>query len=807
MSDILEDENLNILDNKKLYNHQYLTAIFQINLKKESIPNRSNALDDKIQILCINLPDVDGEDHLAFTNYSHYVFESLMNQNLEKVPHFIDKRFLSERGPLLSNSYRVYEDDSNRIAYLFNCYCRIEFVKDFANLISIQEKKKLKRYIVDQVALILVCPYVNVRYTENSSVTPFTDLFQVFTQNIPWPSEYLSYVKKFFVEVTDAIQNAKKGVTEVEDDYVSSLSDLSSDELDLEQIIKPIYDLLCKKFKESHLLSAPFIDDIKYINILIASPMLAEIFIDLNSPPKLRSQPGQPLTSAEIAAQNNSNSNEIFRSFLMNTLSSLDIPVSGITNPRDAPIQLEKFFHETLLGILLSNSPLPSPYSKTKDSMNLLFSVFHGNDYEYSFFANPTTKTPTEIERTELEIDDNLSKLRSNLTDLFYSLLKSSSTVRSKTLKWIECCLATFNNRSKMWTNELMSLVGGNTTSNTSDGLALNFSAILLNLCKPFCSTPENGDSFQMDSPPLLVNQKMLKVDPIYMGYSKKKPENQNSDSTDYRPYLDILNQESVLINSDSLSSNNTNSSHSATSSDNQMDTSEVNCDEIKFVDYQPNFITRCFFATHKALHIGFRVIHERFNAINQENGQIQRRLESVGLPNMLQYMNRDSLNPQQQETLQRLDQNMTITLSMKSALVETTYINLLLEFYLATAAWINNLAVCKNEAEAAQSFSNLQMILSENKPLSLDKSPSSKCLKWIPEFIVENIIDFLLFLRYFDVKPKILSLKSDLEPFLTMIVLFMGSPNRMRNPHLRAKMAEMLEALLHSHLQVNIQP
>lgn len=432
--------------------------------------------------------------------------------------------------------------------------------------------------------------------------------------------------------------------------------------------------------------------------------------------------------------------------------------------------------------------------------MNFFMSVFQGSEFEYSFFANPTTKTPSEIERTELDIDDNLAKLRSNMTDLFFSLLKSSSTVRTKTLKWIECCLVTFNNRAKLWTNELMALVGGNTSSNTSDGFVLNFSAVLLNLCKPFCSTPENvspfgGVALASDSP-LSVNQKMLKVDPIYVGYSKKL--NQSQAESNYRPYLEILNQESVLIHPEST--RGTQADGSASSS------SEMELEEIQFLDYQPNFITRCFFATHKALHLGFRVIHERFNAINQENSQIQRRLDSSGLTSVLQYMNRDNLTPAQQETLQRLDQNMTITLSMKSALIETTYINLLLEFYLATATWINNLAVCETEAEAAQSFKNLQLILSGDKPDSLAKSQSSRCLKWIPEFIIENIIDFMLFLRYFEVKPKILTLKSDLEPFLTMIVLFMGSQNRMRNPHLRAKMAEMLEALL-PNVQVNIQP
>lgn len=804
--EVCQDDNVNVLENKNLYIHQYLTAIFQINLKK-SPETGSSSLEDKVKIPCLNLPEeVEVVTHLSLTNYSHYVFENLMNPKCDKVPVYIEKRFFSERGNLFSNTYRVYEDDSNRVAYLFNCYCRVDYVKDFANFIPVQEQKKLKRYIVDQVALLLVLPYVNQRYRENSNESPFVDLFHVLTQNIPWPSEYLTFVKKFFVEVTDAIYNAKNGIAEVDDDYTSSLSDLSSDELNIELIVKQIYDLLCKKFKDSHFLSAPFVDDIKFINILIASPKLAEIFIDLNSPKVLRNSANNT-GSSETNGANAINaprmaagggSNEILQSFLMNTLSSLDFPGHSNVQGADSTAKTEKFFHESLLGILLCISPLPSPFSKTKEPTNFFLSVFQGTDYEYSFFPNPTSKSPSEIERAELEIDDNLTKLRSNLTDLFFSLLKSSSTVRTKTLKWIECCLATFNNRAKLWTNELMALVGGNNNSNISDGFVLNFSAVLLNLCKPFCSIPDNiityGCMFEGSS--MIVNQKMLKVDPIYVGYTKKLSTNVQPES-DYRPYLNILNQESVLINPDS--------NRNTSSADSLMSSAEDSKD-MKLADYQPNFITRCFFATHKALHLGFRVIHERFNTISQENSQIHRRLSASGVVSALQFMNRDNLTPSQQETLTRLDQNMTVTLSMKSALMETTFINLLLEFYLATATWINNLAVCESETEAAQSFNNLQMILNGEKPDSLAKSQSSKCLKWIPEFLIENIIDFMLFLRYHEVKPKILTIKSDLESFLTMIVLFMGNQNRMRNPHLRAKMAEMLEALLPT-VQMNIQP
>ena len=71
-----------------------------------------------------------------------------------------------------------------------------------------------------------------------------------------------------------------------------------------------------------------------------------------------------------------------------------------------------------------------------------------------------------------------------------------------------------------------------------------------------------------------------------------------------------------------------------------------------------------------------------------------------------------------------------------------------------------------------------------------------SEKLTCIPEFVAENIIDYMLFLRRFR-DSMFETIGEKLEHLMTYIMVFMGSPERMRNPHLRAKMAEALEALL----------
>lgn len=786
---VFEDDNVNILENRDVYIHQYLTAIFQLNLSSNQAQTPANR-DDKTKVLCLKLTEFS-ENFLSISNYTRYVFDYLMCPKSEKVEKFIDKRFLSEKFNLFNDNFQVFENDSNKMAYLFNCYCRLEFIKDFANIVSAKDQRILKQFIIDQAALRLVCPYIFNPEGKDDISSSVTDMFEVLNCDVSWTSQYLTYAKKFFLDVTREIFNAKSGKLHDQcTDYVSSLADLSSEELIIEQVIQNIYQKFYKKFRDSFALNPLFLDNMKYLHILLATPELAEIFIDLNTPDTVKQDKSKDGSPNPRPNQGFSGS-EIFRNLILNIPSSSgNIQVSNLNSP------MESHFHETLLGILLCNSPLPSPFSKRASNFNMNnFNIFfsQSNDYQYEYFNSPSSLGPSEIERTELQIDDYLNKLRQNLTEIFFSLLKSSPNVRTRTLKWIESILVTFNSRAKLWTHELLSIFGNDTHPNVSDGFMLNLSAVLLNLCKPFCST----STFSIESLSS-INPKMLKVDPSFMRYSRTTKKEECS--SHYFPYLLIYKNEAVLVNMENSKSE---TAIRTRDNDTSMDTSsDETTASSSTSNYEPNFITRCFFATHRSLYLSFRVIHERFNALNQEMNQIQRRLESLNLNSFTPYLNRSSLSPDQQQVLNTLDHNMMVSLSMKTALMESNYINLLFEFYISTAAWINNLAVCESEDEASKSFKQLEC---DGKLSHFSKcKKSSPCLNCVPEFIVENIIDFMLFLRYFDVKPRALSFNVDLTPVLTMAVLFMGSPHRMRNPHLRAKMAEMVESLLPT-VQINI--
>ena len=86
----------------------------------------------------------------------------------------------------------------------------------------------------------------------------------------------------------------------------------------------------------------------------------------------------------------------------------------------------------------------------------------------------------------------------------------------------------------------------------------------------------------------------------------------------------------------------------------------------------------------------------------------------------------------------------------MKSVRTERHYLQSMLDFYVSTAVWLNNLAICSDEVEAGESFFRMEAILkgSEQTPTASrddsDRSeepiqPVNKCLTWVPEFIIKR--------------------------------------------------------------------
>ncbi|KAG7282498.1 hypothetical protein CRUP_020213 [Coryphaenoides rupestris] len=140
--------------------------------------------------------------------------------------------------------------------------------------------------------------------------------------------------------------------------------------------------------------------------------------------------------------------------------------------------------------------------------------------------------------------------------------------------------------------------------------------------------------------------------------------------------------------------------------------------------------------------------------------------------------------SPLSEQLLEQFERLMVVYLSTKAAATQPATLQCCLNLQASAAALLVQLAV-GNQG-------------SEHVPLTFPLSPihSSSMLCYVPEFFAENLGDFFIFLRRF-ADDVLESSAESLEQILNFITIFMGNVERMKNPHLRAKLAEVLEAVM----------
>lgn len=359
----------------------------------------------------------------------------------------------------------------------------------------------------------------------------------------------------------------------------------------------------------------------------------------------------------------------------------------------------------------------------------------------YDFFDKILTQQNSSIEGNIWSALDNLTE---SLYKVFHSLLKCSNDTRHMTLTWIGKCLEANSSRGKLWNSQS----GMDTT--VSDGFMLNLSNILLRLCQPFSKYSD---------------EKILKVDPTYCAAIP-------IDSNDAKTrgiHIIGLDKETCLV--PVINDDNT----------------------TKIVSKNFNFITECFFLTHRSLDLGYRIVIDKLIKTNQDLNRIQQ-------------VYNDAQNGGSSEVFdvitQRMEMEMTKYLSLRASLLSPCMLTMLTKFHSATAYWLmqvninndlnnNNIDNINNDDDlsyAPKKHKNLTFPLTDNIP---------ETLSCIPEFIVENTIGFICFLKRLNPNTFEEHGFDFLNPILSEIIGLMESSKRLYNPHLRAQLAEGLEALL----------
>lgn len=192
------------------------------------------------------------------------------------------------------------------------------------------------------------------------------------------------------------------------------------------------------------------------------------------------------------------------------------------------------------------------------------------------------------------------------------------------------------------------------------------------------------------------------------------------------------------------------------------------------------NFVSEVFYMTHKAIDLGYRVCIDRFFQANREISRLQHSYQDA----------QQQGSSAAENIMQLLTAQMPQFLCLQNSIIEPANDQLLVQFYEATAVWLTQAAAKitdPNDPEREINSVNVEL------PIT---TPPPRILSSIPEFILENIIGYLTFIRHFNNQ----TIDTDIEAqrnIFTLILTFMGDVERARNPHLRARLAEGLESLL----------
>jgi len=351
-------------------------------------------------------------------------------------------------------------------------------------------------------------------------------------------------------------------------------------------------------------------------------------------------------------------------------------------------------------------------------------SLYMNNEENDRFYDNPLqSHAGVEDQRAHLHLED----LHSNLFNLFHNLVRKS---KNDFLSWLGELMQDHAHAAKLWTHEQTNAIR---SVFTTDAVFLNLASVLVRLALPFCVT-KNGTS----------NGKWLKIDPSYCVATGA------NNRVELGVHMKGLDTETCIIS-----------------------TSE-NKQPIP-LSSSYNFITECFFLTHRALYLGMHGLLVKFNRLDREMNRLQ---------NMLRNSLGTIPDSETRELIKnRFKRGMSVFLSIKGTLSEPEFVSNFIRFQLTTACYLNQISFTTNRSEAIP------------VPLPLTSQPPDT-LKHLPEFIVENLVDFLIFCKRH--QPSALEdLVKGSDTLLTLISVFMGNQTRMSNPHLRATLADVLEAIL----------
>lgn len=192
------------------------------------------------------------------------------------------------------------------------------------------------------------------------------------------------------------------------------------------------------------------------------------------------------------------------------------------------------------------------------------------------------------------------------------------------------------------------------------------------------------------------------------------------------------------------------------------------------------NFISDIFFLTLGFHHIGVSrmyVDYKRFTKDYYEMKDQYDRLKEQETAGQLSAEN--GLLIKRYEA--QLEKMLTFRLSMQSQILDPIILGHSFRFYNLVMVWLLRLV------DGAQAYPQRPVVL------PLPEKPSDN-FAVLPEFVIEDIVEFFLFvLRH---SPETVG-SSTLDELVTFTMVFLITPGYIKNPHLKAKLVEVKQSIL----------
>ncbi|XP_062872395.1 ubiquitin conjugation factor E4 A isoform X2 [Trichomycterus rosablanca] len=185
------------------------------------------------------------------------------------------------------------------------------------------------------------------------------------------------------------------------------------------------------------------------------------------------------------------------------------------------------------------------------------------------------------------------------------------------------------------------------------------------------------------------------------------------------------------------------------------------------------SLLTENLIFTQLALHLGFHRLHDQMVKMNQSLHRLQGTWRDAQLTG----------GPMAEQLREQFERLMTVYLSTKAAATKPAMLQNCLNLQASCASLLVQLGLGNHGPEHVPLTFPLPLL-------------QNSLLCYVPEFFVENMGDFFIFLRRF-ADDVLESSSENLEQVLNFVTMYMGNVERMKNPHLRAKLAEVLEAVM----------